>query len=141
MEKYAISVTNVEFTTNVELGLHELIMDEPVQLGGQDKGASPYELLFAALASCTGITLRMYANRKKWPLEKVVIEVSHKNEYIQDLENHNSSDARIDVFERRIRVHGALSNEQIYRLGEIADKCPVHKTLAGQARIRTIIGD
>jgi len=57
------------------------------------------------------------------------------------LKNHNSSDAKIDVFERRIRVHGALSNEQIDRLGEIADKCPVHKTLAGQAKIRTIIGD
>ena len=65
MEKYAISVTNKEFTTNVELGLHELITDEPIKLGGQDKGASPYELIFAALASCTGITLRMYANRKK----------------------------------------------------------------------------
>lgn len=114
------------------------IIDEPRDLGGADTGPDPYSMLSAALGGCTSITLRMYAERKKWPLEHVSVEVSHAREHAADCETCGDAD-RIDVFRRDITVEGALSEEQLARLLQIADKCPVHKTLESGSKVRSRI--
>ena len=138
MDNYAIAVTEKEYTTAVEVGYHEHITDEPVSLGGKDQGPSPYDLLISALASCTSITLRLYADRKEWPVDKIVVKVSHNKEYRNDASVSDTS-SKIDVFNRKIRVHGALSAEQLNRLLEIANKCPVHRILESDNLVDTSI--
>ncbi len=103
---------------HIKAGRHEFLADEPIPLGGEDTGPAPYQLLKAALGACTAMTLRMYADRKKWPLENVIVTLRH------------SRDAnKQSVFERDIELIGDLNAEQRERLLEIADRCPVHKTL------------
>lgn len=118
------------YTCDIEAGTHQLIADEPVPLGGKDLGTTPYELLKAALASCTSITLRMYADRKKWPLENAIVTIRHSRDA------HKNS-----VFERDIQLVGELDDEQRQRLMEIADRCPVHKTLDHGAAILSKLVD
>lgn len=118
------------YTCDIKAGKHEMVADEPVPLGGDDLGAAPYQYLKAALGSCTAMTLRMYAERKKWPLENVIVTLSH------------SRDAnKQSVFSRDIRIIGALDAEQRERLLDIADRCPVHKTLSNGATILSKLVD
>ena len=109
--------------------------DEPLAYGGTDRGLSPYGLVSAGLGACTSMTIRMYARRKGWPLDHVSVDVCHDKVHAQDAEP--GSAARIDVFRRKIRLTGDLSDEQRARLLEIADKCPVHRTLENSSHIET----
>ncbi|NDR57186.1 bifunctional alpha/beta hydrolase/OsmC family protein [Aliiruegeria sabulilitoris] len=124
------------FLQDINAGPHHYIQaDEPAAYGGTDRGMSPYGLLSAALASCTSMTIRMYARRKGWPLEHVSVEVTHDKVHAQDSDLTGPN--RIDRFERRVRLDGALDAEQRARLMDIADRCPVHKTLEAGAKVVT----
>ncbi|MEE4360898.1 MAG: bifunctional alpha/beta hydrolase/OsmC family protein [Pseudomonadales bacterium] len=116
---------------------HAWLADEPARVGGGDQGPDPYELLLAALGSCTSMTIRMYADRKAWPLEDVVVELSHGREHAADCADCDETEHRVEVLTRRIRLEGALDPAQRARLLEIADRCPVHRTLAGRLRVET----
>lgn len=116
---------------------HALVADEPEAFGGTNQGPSPYDYLQAALGACTGMTVQMYAGRKKWPLDEVVVRLRHAKNHAQDCENCEEPGQKIDHFERELELVGELSPEQRQRLLEIAEKCPVHKTLLGEVRINT----
>jgi uncharacterized OsmC-like protein/alpha-beta hydrolase superfamily lysophospholipase len=120
----------------IRIGPHRLRSDEPVG-AGDDTGPTPYELLLAALGSCTSMTLRMYADRKEWPLEGVLVRVSHQRVHAEDCEECEAESGMVDRIERVLELAGPLSDEQRQRLVEIADKCPVHKTLLGDPHIET----
>ena len=125
------------FRTDIEAGPHHLIADEPAGLGGSDLGPSPYGLLSAALASCTTMTLKMYASFKKLDLQSVSAHVTHERIHAKDCADCESETGKIDTFHRVLSYEGTLTKEQEQKLLEIADKCPVHKTLQGEIRIRT----
>lgn len=125
------------FTTNVQLGNHLLIADEPADVGGNDFGPTPYDLVAAGLATCTAMTMKMYAARKKWDLQEVNVHVNHEKNHCLDCENVEDTKAMIDHFERIIEIKGDLDEKQQERLLWIANKCPVHKTLLSDVEIRT----
>jgi putative redox protein len=127
------TLTGEEYTTQVQARDHHWLGDEPTELGGQDKGMTPSEMLCGALATCTAITLRMYASRKEWSLEEVNVKVEHHTSRQRtDLEKTES-----DLFIRHIEFKGALTEDQKVRLIQIANKCPVHKTLSHASDIDT----
>ncbi len=125
------------FTTAMKIGNHYFTADEPVSFGGNNFGPSPYEYVSAGLSACTAMTIQMYAKRKKWPLENVEVHTSYKKVHMEDCENCESKDAKIDTFEREIRLAGTLAAPQIAKILEIADKCPVHRTLENKVHINT----
>lgn len=127
---------NGHYEVLVEAGRHAFLADEPTSIGGGDMGPDPYQLLSAGLGACTAITLRMYANRKGWPLEKVSVEVSHEKGHAEDCERCEEG-RKVDIFERHLSIQGNLDEEQRARLLEIADKCPVHRTLMEPGMVRT----
>lgn len=127
--------TDERFTTQIKVGRHRLTADEPEDFGGNDFGPSPYGLVASGLAACTAMTLRMYAERKKWDLREITVHVSHARSHIEDCQNCDSANGKIDKFTRELELVGELDNDQKRRLLEIADKCPVHKTLESNARI------
>jgi len=129
------------FRTELISGTHELIADEPESMGGGNEGPGPYEYLAAALGSCTAMTLRMYADRKGWALEGVEVTVSHGKIHAEDCKGCETKEGRVDRFERTIAMRGDLDAEQRERLLEIADKCPVHKTLENEIAIVTAEGE
>lgn len=118
-------------------GRHHIVADEPEAYGGTDRGPSPYQLLAAALGACTSITLRMYARRKDWPLTHVSVDVTHDRMHAQDAPSPGTE--RIDCFRREIALEGPLDDAQRARLMEIADRCPVHRTLEAGARVETVL--
>ncbi|MEM7487700.1 MAG: alpha/beta fold hydrolase [Pseudomonadota bacterium] len=118
-------------------GKHHIIADEPVSYGGTDRGLTPYQLLAAALGSCTSMTLRMYARQKGWNLQHVSVDVTHDRMHAQDAPSPGTE--RIDRFRREITLKGDLNPEQRERLLEIADRCPVHRTLETGAEVETIL--
>ncbi|MEM6387076.1 MAG: bifunctional alpha/beta hydrolase/OsmC family protein [Pseudomonadota bacterium] len=128
------------FLQDVNAGpFHHTVADEPMAYGGTNQGMSPYGFLSAGLGACTSMTIRMYARRKGWPLDHVSVDVSHDKVHAQDAET--SKAVRIDSFRREIRLEGNLDASQRQRLLEIADKCPVHKTLETGAKVETILVD
>jgi putative redox protein len=129
------------FTTSMKLGKHYLTADEPMEVGGNDFGPSPYELVSAALSACTAMTVQMYAKRKGWPLENIEVHTSYGKSYAIDCEACESTEAKIDTFQRTIKLTGALDAGQIKRVLEIADKCPVHRTLHSETQIITKLID
>jgi putative redox protein len=114
---------------SIQAGKHQLTADEPEGTGGQDEGPDPYSLLLSALGACTAITLRMYAERKSWPLERVTVDLIHQKVHADDCADCEGKAGFIDRIERHIQLEGPLAPEQVAKLGEIAEKCPVHKTL------------
>ena len=129
--------TGSSYTSEIWAQGHALVGDEPKQLGGDDAGPTPYDLVLAGLGACTGITLRMYADRKKWPLEGVVVSLDHDKVHAKDSEDCEEGDARVDQVDRTVTLLGHLSDEQRERLMQIADRCPVHRTLDAGVRILT----
>ncbi|NNF00557.1 MAG: OsmC family protein [Pyrinomonadaceae bacterium] len=128
-----------KFTTQIKADQHHLTADEPKSFGGNDFGPSPYQLVASGLAACTVMTLRMYAGRKKWDLREVFCHVRHEKTHLEDCDDCENPKARIDKFTRELEFIGDLDPEQKQRLLEIADKCPVHRTLEGKAHIETEI--
>jgi putative redox protein len=126
------------YTNRVVAGRHELLADEPPSVGGRDAGPTPYDYLLAGLGACTSMTLRMYADRKGWPLEGVSVRLSHQRIHAEDCAECESETGFVDRIERDIRVEGpALDEEQRARLLEIANRCPVHRTLLNEKQIPT----
>lgn len=125
----ALSTAEDGYTTLLKLGHHNLLSDEPRSLGGKDLGPSPYELLSGALASCTAITMRMYAERKGWPVDDIHVYIEHQKIEAPDHLKDAAKKRKIDHFTRRIRIEGDLSEDQRSRMMEIANKCPVHRSL------------
>ncbi len=125
------------FTTEIQAGPHALRADEPPGVGGDDTGPTPYGLLLAALGACTSMTLRMYADRKGWPLERATVGLRHEKIHARDCEDCETREGRVDRIEREIALEGPLDAAQRARLLEIADRCPVHRTLHGEVSVRT----
>jgi len=131
------------FGTEVHTKTHRFIADEPRSYGGDDTGPTPYDLLLAALGTCTAMTMKMYAQRKKWPFEGARIHVTHERDHRADCEKALDEHVRVEALNRTIEVIGDdLTEEQRARIVEIADRCPVHRTLEGQLHIHTrVVGE
>jgi putative redox protein len=119
-------------------GAHHFLADEPVNVGGLDSGPGPYDLLLAALGACTSMTVRLYADRKQWSLKRVMVRLKHGRIYATDCADCETKEGMIDHIDRVITFEGELDAEQRKRLMEIADKCPVHRTLTSEVDIRTV---
>lgn len=132
-----VTERNDGFLRHVQTDDHDWLSDEPVRVGGDNLGPDPYEQLLAALGTCTSMTIRMYANRKQWPLEDVRVELTHQRDHGADCERCEEPGEVIDVIKRTLSLAGELDDAQRERLFEIADRCPVHKTLTGDLRIET----
>ncbi len=135
--------TEDTYTTQVKIGDHNFIADEPEKVGGNNFGPNPYELLMASLGACTTMTLRMYANRKKWDLQAITVHLNHEKTYREAAEAA-SSDAKpvkVDKFERILELEGDLDDKQRARLLEIANRCPVHRTLHGEVDVETKLSE
>ncbi len=136
-EPFTVVVTGTAdgFAQEVVAGAHRLHADEPVAAGGTDTGPDPYALLLASLGACTSMTIALYARRKKWPLSLVTVRLRHRRVYSEDCAGCEGSPRRIDRIERAIELQGTLDAEQRAKLLEIAEKCPVHRTLTGTIEI------
>ncbi len=127
------------FTQIVRAGRHRLIADEPKSLGGDNEGPGPYELVLAGLGACTSMTLRMYAQHKKLPLENVSVVLKHYRQHVDDCVGCEDSGKKLDHIDRTITLRGELTEQQRQRLLEIADRCPVHRTLESEVRIQSVL--
>jgi putative redox protein len=129
--------TAAGFAQEVEIGSHEVYADEPVSFGGNDSGPSPYDLLLAALGSCTSMTIGFYARKRRWPLEKITVSLRHSRIHAADCEECETKEGKIDRIELDIQLTGSLTDEQRAKLIEMAGKCPVHQTLTSEINIKT----
>lgn len=134
-ENKVIATINQGFRTEIIANGHPLTADEPIAVGGTNTGPSPYDLLVASVGACTAMTLRMYADHKKLPLGSVTVTLSHKKIHATDCDECETGTGKIDRIEREVSLVGDLSNEERQRLLEIADRCPVHKTLHSEVNI------
>ncbi|MFK4497232.1 uncharacterized OsmC-like protein/fermentation-respiration switch protein FrsA (DUF1100 family) [Bradyrhizobium japonicum] len=126
-----------KFNQLITVGPHHLVADEPIAAGGEDAGPGPYDFLLAGLGACTSMTMRLYADRKSLPLDRVTVTLKHSKIYAKDCAECETRDGMLDQIERDIAIDGALDAEQRKKLMEIADKCPVHRTLTSEIRIVT----
>ena len=126
-----------KFNQIITVGSHRLVADEPIAAGGEDAGPGPYDFLLAGLGACTSMTMRLYADRKSLPLDRVTVTLRHSKIHAQDCEECETREGMLDQIERDIAMDGALDAEQRKKLMEIADKCPVHRTLTSEIRIVT----
>jgi putative redox protein len=136
-----VTSSGAAFEQRIEAGPHRFRSDEPASVGGADSGPGPYDLLLAALGSCTAMTIGLYARRKRWSLERVSVRLTHTREHAQDCADCEEKPVRIERIERRIAFWGNLDAEQRKQLIAIAEKCPVHRTLTGELEIRTTLAD
>nr|WP_249792719.1 bifunctional alpha/beta hydrolase/OsmC family protein [Bradyrhizobium sp. BRP22] len=133
---------NSKFQQTVTAGPHRLLADEPVAVGGEDSGPGPYDLVLAGLGACTSMTMRMYADRKALPLDRVTVTLTHSKIYAKDCAECETREGMLDQIDRVIKIEGpSLDDDQRKRLMEIADKCPVHRTLTSEVRIVTKAAD
>jgi uncharacterized OsmC-like protein/fermentation-respiration switch protein FrsA (DUF1100 family) len=131
-----------KFQQTVTSGPHRLLADEPVAVGGEDSGPGPYDLVLAGLGACTSMTMRMYADRKALPLDRVTVTLTHSKIYAKDCAECETREGMLDQIDRVIKIEGpSLDDDQRKRLMEIADKCPVHRTLTSEVRIVTKAAD
>jgi uncharacterized OsmC-like protein/pimeloyl-ACP methyl ester carboxylesterase len=140
-EGEVVTRTEDAYRTEVTAGRHALVADEPESVGGTDAGPTPYDFLLTALGSCTGITLRMYADRKDWPLDEARVHLSHEKVHATDCDHCDIEDGKIDRIQRDIELTGDLTAEQRERLLEIANKCPVHRTLHREIDVQSALRD
>src|SRR5881227_3628317 len=124
------------FAQEVKIDSHELYVDEPASYGGTDTGPSPYDLLLAALGSCTSMTIGLFARKRRWPLEQITVSLHHSKIHAKDCDDCETKEGRIDRIEMEIHLEGALADEQRAKLMEIAGKCPVHQTLTSEINIK-----
>lgn len=127
------------FTTQMKVGNHNMVADEPISYGGNDFGPSPYELVSAGLSACTAMTVQMYVKRKGWDLEHIEVHTNYGKTHAIDCEHCDENSAKIDTFQREIKLEGSLDEKQRKRIMQIADKCPVHKTLSSEIQIVTTL--
>ncbi|MFT7461031.1 MAG: putative OsmC-like protein, partial [Planctomycetota bacterium] len=132
-----VTEQNQNFTRRIYTEKHQLIADEPLSFGGGDLGPNPYEFLLAGLGACTSMTIRMYANRKKLKLDNVEVALSHSRIHAEDCDECESKNGFVDRIDKIIKLEGELSQDERQRLLEIADKCPVHKTLHNEILIHS----
>jgi putative redox protein len=125
------------FAQEVEIGSHEVYADEPVSYGGTDTGPTPYDLLLAALGSCTSMTIGFYARKRRWPLESITVSLRHSKVHAADCEECETKEGKIDRIYLDIQLSGSLTDEQCAKLIEIAGKCPVHQTLTSEISVKT----
>lgn len=134
-----LNLEQSNFTTQMQTAKHNFLADEPKSFGGDDYGPSPYDFLSASLASCTVMTLKLYAERKKWELEEVYCYVTYSRKHSDDVMTNSRGSGKIDHFEKNLKLIGNLDQSQRDKLKEIASKCPVHKTLLSKTVIETIL--
>ncbi|HMJ16386.1 MAG TPA: OsmC family protein [Polyangiaceae bacterium] len=139
----AVTVTGnaASFLQSVQAGRHVIVADEPAASGGGDQGPDPYDLLLSALGTCTSMTVGLYARNKGIPLEGIVVQLSHQRIHAGDCAECETKAGFVAHIRRFIQLRGALSAEQRQRLLQIADKCPVHRTLTSEIRITTELVD
>lgn len=125
------------YTSEILAGKHSLLADEPAEVGGDDLGPSPYDYLLASLGACTSMTLRMYADRKKWDLKEVRVHLEHYKDYPEDAGQMDDPKSKLDHIDREIEMEGNLDDSQRQRLFEIANKCPVHRTLHSEIIVKS----
>ena len=125
------------FAQKIDIGSHQLVADEPVSFGGTDTGASPYDLLLAALGACTSMTIGLYARKRKWLLDDITVSLRHEKIHARDCDDCETKEGKVDRIWREIHLAGALTDEQRAKLMEIADRCPVHQTLTSEINIKT----
>jgi putative redox protein len=125
----AVTTDEKKYLQDIAIGHHRLQADEPVSIGGGDAAPDPYELLLGALGACTAITVQMFADRRRWPLEKVYVRLSHAKSHAQDCAQCDSPGAKLDRVELAIELQGNLTEEQRRKLMDVADHCPLHRTL------------
>jgi putative redox protein len=137
-----VTIGRDHFASEITAHGHTLLADEPVALGGRDAGPTPYDLLLAALGSCTAITLRIYADRKGWNLDRVAVTLRHDRIHASDCQHCETKVGTIHSIARDILLEGNLADDQRARLLDIAEKCPVHRTLQSEIRIETrLVGE
>ena len=129
------------FAQEIVAGRHQLTGDEPAEVGGTGTGPTPYDFLLAALGSCTSMTVSLYARKKQWPLQEVMVRLRHSRIYAEDCASCETKNGMLDKIEREIVLTGPLGEEQKTRLLEIANKCPVHRTLTSEIRIESWLAD
>src|SRR5947208_4551524 len=129
--------TAADFVQEVKVGSHELFADEPVSYGGTDTGPTPYDLLLAALGTCTSMTIGLYARKRQWPLENITVSLRHSKIHAADCEDCETKEGKIDRIELDVQLTGSLTAEQREKLMEIAERCPVHQTLTSEINIKT----
>ena len=132
-----LNLVEDNFTTSIQTKKHSFIADEPASIGGNDFGPSPYDYLSAGLAACTVMTLKMYAERKKWDLQEVFVYITYSKKHSDDLEIDVEKPTRFDHLQKKLKFIGDLDEKQTQRLKEIASKCPVHKTLHSETQVIT----
>lgn len=136
MNRYVyVDTGHPKYVQDVSVGPHVFHTDEPTEFGGTDAGPNPYELILAALGSCTAMTVQMHAERRKWPLEAVHVRLSHSKSHAQDCATCDVKAAMLDRVELEISLKGALTDEQRQRLLDVARRCPVHRTLTAGIQV------
>jgi uncharacterized OsmC-like protein len=125
--------------TEVMVNGFTLVADEPIGMGGTNSGPTPYDYLLAALGACTAMTVRMYADHKKWPLESVAVRLQHQKVYRRDCEECETKDRKIDRIGLALELGGALGESQRRRLLEIAERCPVHRSLESEVQVEAAV--
>ncbi len=135
-----VTEKNHKFTQQIASDHHTWLADEPLEVGGDNLGPDPYEFLLAGLGACTSMTMRMYANRKKWPVKDIQVTLSHSRQHGEDCLHCDDDNSQVALINRVIKIEGELSEEQRARLLEIADRCPVHRTLHGKVVVETQAG-
>ena len=133
---------NEPFKTTLTAGKHEIISDEPRSVeGGEDQGPAPYDLLLMSLGTCTAMTMKMYARRKKWPVEDIYIEMRHNKRHADDGANCEDPSSKMDTIEKELVIKGDLNKDQLDKLLDISKKCPVHRTLLSEISINTSLAE